>query len=61
LWAVLYAVTTLNSVDVRSYITAQSTAHKPPKDGRKYVPKHVGATSLKCFLMLLSVLSINVN
>jgi hypothetical protein len=29
-------------------VTAQSTAHEPPKDGRKYGPKHVGATSLKC-------------
>jgi hypothetical protein len=23
------------------------TAHEPPEDGRKYGPKHVGATSLK--------------
>jgi hypothetical protein len=30
-------------------VTALSTAHKPPEDGRKYGPKHVGATSLKCF------------
>ena len=30
-------------------VTAQSTAHEPPQDGRKYGPKHVGATSLKCF------------
>jgi hypothetical protein len=30
-------------------VTAQSTAHEPPEDGRKYGPKHVGATSLKCF------------
>ena len=29
--------------------TAQSTAHDPPEDGRQYGPKHVGATSLKCF------------
>jgi hypothetical protein len=29
-------------------VTAQSTAHEPPEDGRKYRPKHVGATSLKC-------------
>ena len=29
--------------------TAQSTAHEHPEDGRKYGPKHVGATSLKCF------------
>ena len=30
-------------------VTAQSTAHKPPEDGRKYGPKHLGATWLKCF------------
>jgi hypothetical protein len=30
-------------------VTAQRTAHEPPEDGRKYGPKHVGATSLKCF------------
>jgi len=30
-------------------VTAQSTAHEPPEDGRKCGPKHVGATSLKCF------------
>ena len=30
-------------------VTAQSTAHEPPEDGRKYGTKHVGATSLKCF------------
>jgi len=30
-------------------VTAQSTAHEPPEDGRKYLLKHVGATSLKCF------------
>ena len=30
-------------------VTAQSTAHEAPEDGRKYGPKHVGATSLKCF------------
>ena len=33
--------------------TAQSTAHKPPEDGGKCGPKHVGATllkrCLKCF------------
>ena len=33
-------------------VTAQSTAHGPPEDGRKYGPKHVGATLLKCFNML---------
>jgi len=27
-------------------VTAQSTAHEPPEDGRKYGPKHVMATSL---------------
>jgi hypothetical protein len=30
-------------------VTALSTAHEPPKDGRKYGPKRVGATLLKCF------------
>jgi len=30
-------------------VTAQSTAHEPPEDGRTYGPKHVGATSLKRF------------
>jgi len=30
-------------------VTAQSTAHEPPENGRKYGPKHVGASSLKCF------------
>jgi hypothetical protein len=30
-------------------VTAQSTAHEPPEDGRTYGPKHVGSTSLKCF------------
>jgi len=30
-------------------VTAQSTTHEPPEDGRKYGPKHVGATLLKCF------------
>jgi hypothetical protein len=30
-------------------VIAQSTAHEPPEDGSKYGPKHVGATSLKCF------------
>jgi hypothetical protein len=30
-------------------VTAQSTAQEPPEDGRKYGPKHVGTTSLKCF------------
>jgi hypothetical protein len=35
---------------------------EPPEDGRKYGPKHVGATSLKYFFKIfLSVLSINVN
>jgi len=36
-------------------------AREPPEEGRKYGPKHVGTTSLKCFNMLLSVLNINVN
>jgi len=27
----------------------QGHLHEPPKDGRKYGPKHVGATSLKRF------------
>jgi len=30
-------------------VTAQSTAHEPLEDGRKYGPKHVGKTLLKCF------------
>jgi len=30
-------------------VTAQSTLHEPPEDGHTYVPKHVGATLLKCF------------
>jgi len=30
-------------------VTAQNTAHEPPENGRTYGPKHVGATSLKCF------------
>jgi hypothetical protein len=27
----------------------QITAYEPPEDGGKYGPKHVEATSLKCF------------
>ena len=42
-------------------VTAQSAAHEPPEDGRKYGPKHVGATLIKCFNMLLCVLNINLN
>ena len=38
-------------------VTAQSTAHEPPEDGRIYGPKHVEVSFLKMFL---SVLSINV-
>jgi len=30
-------------------VNAQSTAHEPPEDGRKYGLKHVEATALKCF------------
>jgi hypothetical protein len=30
-------------------VTAQNTAHEPPEYGRKFGPKHLGATSLKCF------------
>jgi len=30
-------------------VTAQSTDCEPTEDGRKYGPKHVGATSQKCF------------
>jgi hypothetical protein len=33
-------------------VTAQSTAHEPPEDGRKCGPKHVGASFkivFKCF------------
>jgi hypothetical protein len=29
-------------------VTAQSTAHEPAEDGRKYGPKHLGASFLKC-------------
>ena len=45
----LCAVTELNSVDVSTstefyLVMAQSTAHEPPEDGRKYGPKHVGVS-----------------
>jgi hypothetical protein len=30
-------------------VTAYSTVHEPSEDGRKYGPKHVGATSLNIF------------
>jgi len=30
-------------------VTAQSSVHEPPEDGRKYGPKHVGETLLQCF------------
>jgi hypothetical protein len=30
-------------------VTAQSTAHEPPEDGRTDGPKHVGTISPKCF------------
>ena len=30
-------------------VTAQSTAHEPPEDGRKYGPKHVGASFFQVF------------
>ena len=30
-------------------VTAQSIAHEPPEDGRKYGPKHLGASFIKCF------------
>jgi len=30
-------------------VTAQITPHESPEDGRKYGPKHVRATPLKCF------------
>jgi hypothetical protein len=77
---VLYAVTKLDSVDVRSlcvcavcgrmsllsvnlvresrnertstqsnFVIVQSTAHETPEYGRKYGPKHVGTTLVKCF------------
>jgi hypothetical protein len=42
-------------------VTAQSTDCEPPEDGHTYGPKNVGATLLKCFNMLLSVLNIKVN
>jgi hypothetical protein len=32
-------------------VTAQSTAHEPPEDGRIYGPKHVRASFLKCFIV----------
>ena len=32
-----------------SLVTAQSAAREPPEDGRKYGPKHVGTSLLKCF------------
>ena len=32
-------------------VTAQSTAHEPPEDGRIYGLKHVGASFLKCFIV----------
>ena len=56
-WSIINARTSTES----NLVTPQSTAHEPPEDGRKYGPKHVGATSLECFNMLLSVLNINVN
>ena len=31
-------------------VTAQSTAHEPPEDGRIYGPKHVGASFFKMFV-----------
>jgi len=34
---------------ITATIPAQSTAHEPPEDSRKYGPKHVGATEIKCF------------
>jgi hypothetical protein len=42
-------------------VTAQNTDRELPEDGHTYGPKHVGATSLKYFNILLSVLNINVN
>ena len=42
-----------------SLVTAQSTACALPEDGRIGRPKHVGATSPKCFNKILSVLNIN--
>ena len=30
-------------------VTARITAHEPPEDGRTFGPKHVEATSPKCF------------
>jgi hypothetical protein len=30
-------------------VTAQSTAHEPPEDGRKYGSKHVRPALIKCF------------
>jgi hypothetical protein len=42
-------------------VITQNTAHEPPEDSRKYEPKHVAVTSLKCFKNVFSVLNINVN
>ena len=36
-------------------VTAQSTAHEPPENGRKYGPKHVGGNLTKIFLKCLYV------
>jgi hypothetical protein len=59
---VIYTVRKLNSLDVRTstefnLVTAQSTAHEPPEDGRIYGPKHIG----QVFKVVLSILNINVN
>jgi len=75
-WTVLYAVTKLNSVDVRllcsctvcgrmslsSVVCVCVCVCQPPEDGRTYGPKHVGESFFEnVFKMLLNVLSINVN
>jgi hypothetical protein len=39
-------------------VTAKSTAHEPPEDGRLYMDRNIKASFIKVFL---SVLSINVN
>ena len=44
-----YFVQLLSWIPESNLVTAQSTAHGLPEDGRKYGPKHVGTTSLKCF------------
>jgi hypothetical protein len=39
----------INTSTEFNLVTAQSTAHEPPEDGRKYGPKRVGESFLKSF------------